>query len=158
MVRLFQEAEEYYKLAVKLDPERVDAHFYLGEADALSTHNECKGFLWHGGLPRGLLLASLPGEPRKHVCVLPPGNNTTCKHDTQDLQRTRFRLSGIRGSSSAGQHFRLSGDFQTAYDHLSTAVALPYPPRSLFQWQMLYHCLVINPCIKRNLREACAAA
>ena len=41
----------------------------------------------------------------------------------------------------AGQHFRLSGEFQTAFPYIKKAATLPIPNRALFQWHYLYNCL-----------------
>ena len=41
-----------------------------------------------------------------------------------------------------GQHYRLLGEYEKAYGWLVKAVQLPEPDRALFQWRMLYLCLV----------------
>jgi len=40
-----------------------------------------------------------------------------------------------------GQHYRLAQQPDLAFPYLEQAVKLQYPPRSLFQWNMLYDCL-----------------
>ena len=69
------------------------------------------------------------------------------KGDWAEAQRWyehAIEMDGLRADPYfyVGQHYRLLGEYEKAYGWLVKGVQLEEPDRSLFQWRMLYVCLV----------------
>ena len=64
--------------------------------------------------------------------------------EAQRWYESAIELDGLRADPYfyVGQHYRLLGEYERAHGWLVKAVKLDEPERSLFQWRMLYLCLV----------------